>query len=144
MNQGTFAGYLGRDADLRSTQTGKKVAGLSVGVQVGYGQNKSTLWVDGSMWGDRAEKLMPYLNKGQAVVISGEVGIRTYQAKDGTTKATMTCNISQLTLMGGGEKKPVAQKGPGPEAQAASAPQAGPEGAATGPVTTDFDDDVPF
>ena len=52
---------LGRDAELRTTQSGEKVASLSLAFNWGMkGQdgNRPTQWVDGSLWGKRAEVLV--------------------------------------------------------------------------------------
>lgn len=106
MNHGIFAGRLGRDAEMRTTPTGKAVCNFSVGVSTGFGDKKSTLWVDATLWGERAGKLSQYLTKGSSVVIGGDVGIRTYESKkDSKTVAVLTCNVQTLTLMGGREEK---------------------------------------
>lgn len=128
MNTGTFAGYLGRDAEMRSTPSGKQVLNYSVAVSVGFGDKKETLWVACAQWGTNGEKLAPYLVKGTAVCISGDVGIRTYEKKDGTTVAELTLNVQRVTLLGkGGAKAEPAAK---PAAQKAA--------------QNDFDDDIPF
>ncbi|RXJ70759.1 single-stranded DNA-binding protein, partial [Veronia nyctiphanis] len=55
---------LGADAVLRTTPGGQRVASLSLAYSIGYGENKQTQWIDGSLWGNRAEKLVPHLTKG--------------------------------------------------------------------------------
>ncbi len=105
MNYGTFAGRLGRGADLRQGDSpSKSVANFSVAVNVGFGEKKRTLWVGCALWGERAEKLAQYLTKGTAVTVSGDVDLRTYDKKDGTSGAEITCNVQRLTLQGGGER----------------------------------------
>ncbi len=105
MNHGTFAGRLGRGADLRQGDSpSKSVANFSVAVNVGFGEKKRTLWIGCALWGERAEKLAQYLTKGTAVTVSGDVDLRTYDKKDGTTGAEITCNVQRLTLQGGGER----------------------------------------
>jgi len=131
MNYGHFAGRLGRDAESRATPNGKSVCNFSIGVDTGWGENKKTLWVGCALWGERGEKLAQYLTKGTAVAIAGEIDIRTYQAKDGSTKAELTCNVQKVTLLGGGEQKAKVVK-PAPGAQAVPVADA------------DFNDDIPF
>lgn len=105
MNHGTFAGRLGRGADLRQGDSpSKSVANFSVAVNVGFGEKKRTIWIGCALWGERAEKLAQYLTKGTAVTVSGDVDLRTYDKKDGTTGAEITCNVQRLTLQGGGER----------------------------------------
>ena len=64
MNVWIFTGRLGRDAELRTTQSGEKVLGFAVANDVGFGERKQTLWADCSLWGRRAEALAQYLTKG--------------------------------------------------------------------------------
>lgn len=127
MNYGHFSGRLGRDAVTRTTPGGKEVCNFSIGVSVGYGEKKETLWIDCALWGERGKKLAQYLTKGSAVSIAGEVGIRSFEGKNGH-QSVLTCNVQAVTLIGGGERKeaaPPAEK-PAPAAQ------------------PDFSDDIPF
>lgn len=134
MNTGTFAGYLGRDADLKTVGQ-NTVANFSVAVATGWGDKKSTLWVSCAIWGERAQKLAQYLTKGSAVSVSGDIDVRAYKSKDGEARAEMTCNVQRITLQGGrtGERTDSAPREQTPAAAPASAPDKG-----------DFDDDIPF
>lgn len=136
MNTGTFAGRLGRSADLRQGDTPtKSVANFSVAVNVGFGDKKRTLWVGCSLWGERAEKLAQYLTKGTAVTVSGDVDLRQYDKRDGTAGAEITCNVQRLTLQGGGEEKAAADP---PQTMAEKSRAKPPADAG------EFDDDIPF
>src|SRR3569832_916532 len=104
MNTGTFAGYLGRDAEAKAVPSGKTVINFSIGVSTGWGDKKSTLWVSCALWGERGEKLAQYLTKGSAVTVTGDVDVRAYSAKDGTPKAEIQCNVQRVTLQGGKER----------------------------------------
>ena len=144
MLQGTFAGRLGRDAELRSTPAGKSVCGFSVAVDKRNGQDKTTVWIDATLWEKRAEALAKHLTKGTAVVIMGDLGIRQYQGKDGSEKAVMTCTVREITLLGGGSRDEPAQAGY--DAMRARDQQSKPvqSAPATGPSGADFDDEIPF
>lgn len=133
MNQAHFAGRIGRPAELRHTPNGKAVAGFSLAVDERKGGEKSTLWIDCSVWGDRAEKLAGYLTKGTCIAVAGEVGVRTYEARDGGTKSALTCNVRELTLLGGGER--TTERAPEPR-HTPRAPVV--------PVHDTLDDDIPF
>ncbi len=105
MNNSTFAGRLGKDAEVRRTQDGKTVTSFSLAVDEYRGGEKSTLWVDVSMWGDRFEKLAQYLRKGSSVTVSGRAGVREYNGK-----AYLTLSGFDVTLQGGkpeGERRDV-------------------------------------
>lgn len=99
MNTATFAGRLGKDATLRSTAGGDPVLGFSVAVDQRKGKEKTTLWVDCSLWGKRAEALEQYMTKGTTVAVSGEAGVREYQGK-----AYLTLNVREVSLLGGGDQ----------------------------------------
>lgn len=103
MRQGTFAGRLGRDSELKQLPSGKEVVNFVVAVDKGRGDNKETLWVDCSLFGERAAKLQPYLTKGKAVTVTGDIDVRVYLKKDGTAGGTQTLDVQRLTLQGGAQ-----------------------------------------
>lgn len=133
MNTGNFAGYIGRDADLK-TVGDSAVANFSIAVSTYKSGEKGTLWVSCALWGERASKLAQYLTKGSAVSVSGDVDIRTYNAKDGSAKAELTCNVQRVTLQGGGERKEAVAAAPSKAAPLKAAPT----------IDDDFNDPVPF
>ena len=96
-----ISGGIGKDAELRTTQGGDKVAGFSVAVSDGFGSDKRTIWFDVSIWGKRAETLAPMLTKGGKVSVSGDLSTREHNGK-----TYLTVRASEVTLMGGGERKP--------------------------------------
>ena len=101
MNVWTFTGRLGADGELRTTQSGEKVLGFRVANDVGFGERKTTQWVDCSIWGRRAESLAPHLTKGKQVVVSGEVTLREYEKRDGTRGAGLSVRVAEIDFTGG-------------------------------------------
>lgn len=95
----SFHGSLGRNAELKTVGE-NKVTKFSVANNTGYGDKKKTQWIDCDFWGNRGEKLINYLTKGQSVLIYGEIELHEYQAKDGSNKATLRCRVSDLELLG--------------------------------------------
>lgn len=61
---------LGRDAELRTTGNGDTVATLALAFTRRVKGEKLTQWVDGALWGKRAESLAPYLLKGGLVAVT--------------------------------------------------------------------------
>lgn len=130
MNNFCFIGRIGRDAETRSTPQGKQVTSWSVAVDSGFGDRKTTIWVDCALWGDRGAKVAQYLTKGAQVGVSGELGLREYE-KDGATKTSVTLNVANVSLIGGKSDAEPRQKA-APQRQAA-------------PADDGFDDqDLPF
>ena len=122
MNVFNAIGRVGKDAIVRYTQAGKAVAGWSLAVDDGWGQNKQTVWLDCSLWGDRAEKLAPYITKGAQIGVTGSIGTREH---DGKTYVTL--RVQDVTLIGG----KIEPRQTEPARQAA-------------PVADEFPDDIPF
>lgn len=100
MKQICIAGRLGKNPELRRTQGGDPVLSFSVAVDDGYGDRKSTMWFDCSVWGKRASALEPHLSKGMAVAIIGDLGRREHEGK-----TYLAVRVSELTMQGGGEKQ---------------------------------------
>lgn len=122
----TIAGNIGKDASVRSTQAGDKVASWSVAVEERAGQEKRTVWFDVSLWGKRGESLAPYLTKGSKVAVSGDLSTREYEGK-----TYLTVRADQVTLMGG---KPADDRGDSYEPPAPASPA----------PSRDLDDEIPF
>jgi single-strand DNA-binding protein len=89
INRVVLVGRLTRDPEMRTTNTGKNVAEFSIAV------NKKFKPQDGSpdadffrvkAWGQTAEYVTNYLNKGRLVAIDGRIEQRKYQASDGTNR----------------------------------------------------------
>ena len=105
MNVWTFTGRLGADGELRTTQSGEKVLGFRVANDVGFGDRKTTQWVDCSIWGRRAESLAPHLTKGKSVIVSGEVTLREYDKRDGTRGAGLSVRVAEIDFTGGAREE---------------------------------------
>ena len=106
MNVFTATGRLGRDVEVRTTQSGTTVANLAIAVDAGYGDNKKTLWVRGALFGKRAESgLIQYLTKGQQVAVSGELSMSSFQKQDGTPGQSLEMRITEIDLIGGGQQQ---------------------------------------
>ena len=130
---------LGRDCELRTTQSGDAVASLSLAMDYRNGREKATQWVDAALWGKMAEALTQYLVKGKLVCVTlDDVHIEEYPKRDGGTGTKLVGRVSKLELAGGrddGERTaPPAQR---------QAPKPAPKASAS--VFDDMDDsDPPF
>lgn len=97
----TAIGSLGRDSDVRELQNGK-VVNFSIGVSIGFGEQKSTQWIECNRWGDKTG-ISEYLKKGVKVFVSGQPSIVTYE-KDGKTNVSLRLNVSEIELLGDSKK----------------------------------------
>lgn len=98
MNSCVFVGRIGKDSELRKTGD-SNVLGFSVGSNVGYGANQSTMWIDCSVWGKRGETLQQYLKKGTQVTVSGSLSEREYTSKDGSVRKSLSLKVSDLNFV---------------------------------------------
>lgn len=141
--QGFGLARIGRDVELKYTPGGDAVA--SIALAFDYGKKvdgkKSTQWVNGSLWGKRAEALAPYLLKGQQVVVSMEdIHIRTWDRPEGGQGFAMEGRVSSIEFAGSSQQRSLEP------ARATPAPTPAPAARPTPPVDfNDFDDDpIPF
>ena len=129
-----FTGNLGKDAETRNTQGGDKVTSFSVAVKVGFGERQKTQWVNCAFWGDRGEKVAPYLKKGTLVAITGTPSVRAYVPNGGgDPRAELGCSVGQLDLLGSKS-----------EGGSAGDYRAQTSGGGGGAAPDDLDEDVPF
>jgi single-strand DNA-binding protein len=97
-----IVGNLGGDAELRYTKDGKPVLSWSLATDYGWGDNQRTIWYRCSLWGDRAEKLKPYLLKGKALLVEGILTEpQPWQGKDGEWRASLDVTASTVKFVGG-------------------------------------------
>jgi len=86
---------IGRDAVTRYTTAGKSVTGFAAAFDNGWGDKKQTVWLDCSAWGDRWEKVAPYLVKGAQIVVAGNIGTREHEGK-----TYITLDVQDVKLCG--------------------------------------------
>lgn len=109
---------VGRDVEVRRTTNDDAVASVSLAFTYGRKDNegkKPTQWVDGALWGKRAEALAPYLVKGTLVTVTLEdAHTETYRKQDGADATKLTGRITAIDLAGGGEKRATPTPTPAP------------------------------
>jgi len=91
----TLAGNTGRDAEHKTTQSGQELCSFPVAVSVGFGENKSTVWIDVTRWGKGASGLAGILRKGSKVAVCGEMSMREHNGK-----TYLQCRADNVTILG--------------------------------------------
>lgn len=125
----SLAGALGRDAEYRESNNGKGRCQFSVAVNVGYGENKTTIWVDVTRWGEGAKGLANLLRKGSKVAVTGEMSTREHNGK-----TYIQCRADNVTIM----------NAPSGEARAPVDPNNQAMRKEFAPQADNLDDDIPF
>ena len=132
MNKFIATGNLGKDATLGNSGD-KKVINFSIGVSSGYSDKKTTFWLECAKWGENT-KVIDYLQKGQKVLVTGELSQRTWE-KDGRTGTSLCLRCDDIELIG--------SKAPEQQVQAQPAPTSNAAGTVSNAVIED-DNSLPF
>lgn len=89
INNVTLQGKLGKDIDLKYTQSGKAVGTTSIAVDRDFKNangEKETDWVNIVFWGKTAETVANYFRKGDEILVVGRIQTRSYQDNSGGRK----------------------------------------------------------
>ena len=140
INKAILVGRLGRDPEIRYTQSGMAVANFTVATNEKWKDKNSgemqerTEWHRIVAWGKLAEICGEYLSKGRQVYIEGRLQTRDWEDKDGNKRQTTEIVANEMKMLepkdSAGGYKPAAPTGV-PEYD-------GP------PLAADQDDDIPF
>ena len=103
VNSCNFIGRLGRDPEIRYTQSGKAGASFSLACSEKRGGEESTEWVNVVAWEKLAEIAGQYLTKGSLVFISGRMQTRKWQDKEGGTRYTTEIVAREMKMLDGKE-----------------------------------------
>ncbi len=96
MNIIQILGRVGRKPETRFTQSGLKVTSFSLAVNVKKGGQEETVWWRVTVWGDRFDKMLAFVDKGSALIVIGEMAKpNIYTDKNGTPQVglEMTADI---------------------------------------------------
>lgn len=140
---------IGRDCEVRFLPNGDAVTNVSLAFNHGKQDQdgkRPTQWIEGVLFGKRAETLAPMLTKGsQHVFHMSDLHIQTYQKNDGTEGVKLAGRIDDVELTD-------RRDAPAPQIQQAT--QQRPQAPAQRPAPRqaprpasgfdDMDDDVPF
>lgn len=132
MNNITVAGQLGKDSELRATNSGENV--LTFSVADSQGKDRDSIWWSCSLFGKRALSLQQYLSKGQAVTVSGSVTQRKYTDKQGVERTSFDVRVNDVALQGSRRQEESPSQAPRQAAPAAKASSG----------FADMDDSIPF
>jgi single-strand DNA-binding protein len=101
-------GNLGRDAELKYTQSGKPMVLFSLAVSTGLGDNAQTEWFNVAKASEGMDKLVEYLKKGKTVLVEGRLKTKVREGDDGKKQYFTTLWADSLTLIadGTGGSKP--------------------------------------
>jgi single-strand DNA-binding protein len=104
-NKVQLIGNLGNAPEVKTTESGKKLARFSVATNESYRNTKGekvteTTWHNLVAWGKVADIAEKYLNKGSEVAIEGKLINRSYTDKDGNKKYITEVQVNELLMLG--------------------------------------------
>lgn len=100
-NRVQLIGHLGSDPEIKTTETGKKMARISIATNESY-KNASGEWVKDTqwhqlvVWGKLAETLAEKLHKGMEAVVEGKLIHREYIDKTGAKKYVTEVQVTDI------------------------------------------------
>ena len=102
VNKIILVGHAGRDPEVRETQSGSKVASLSLATnhRVGIGDDaeERTEWHRLTLWNRLALFAEEYVSKGDRVYVEGRLEYDAFE-RDGVTIPTAEVHVRELVLL---------------------------------------------
>jgi single-strand DNA-binding protein len=102
LNKAMIIGNLGRDPEMRYTQSGQAVTQFTVAVNRNYKDangewKEETEWFRVVAWAALAERTAEYLRKGRKVYVEGRLQTRTWEGQDGQKHYTTELIANTVT-----------------------------------------------
>lgn len=99
MNQLTIMGHLGADPEVRFTSSGQKVTTLRVAENQRRGGKDETLWWRITIWGEHLDKMISFLKKGSAVIVTGEMAKpEIYNDREGQPQISLNMTAHHVSF----------------------------------------------
>lgn len=107
-NRVQLIGHLGQDPELKTIDSGKKVARFTLATDDGYknsdGQKvNETTWHNIVAWNGLADLSEKFLKKGRKVAVEGRIVYRSYEDKKGVTKYITEIILNDLMFLDSGK-----------------------------------------
>ena len=104
-NKVQLIGNLGKNPEIITLDSGKKLAKFSIATNESYKNAKGekvedTQWHNVIAWNKTAEIVEKYLVKGNEVAIEGKLTTRNYEDKDGIKKYITEIIVNELLMLG--------------------------------------------
>lgn len=104
VNKIILVGNVGRDPEVRETQSGRKVAHTSLATNrwstAGGEEGERTDWHRITFWNKQAQFAQDYLTAGDRIYVEGRLEYDSYE-RDGVTIPSAEIHVSELVLLRG-------------------------------------------
>ena len=107
VNKVILVGNLGKDPEVRFTNTGSAVANFPIATSEQWNdrdgkRQERTEWHNIVVWGKQAESCGQYLAKGRQVYVEGSIRTRSYDDKSGVKRYVTEIVAQRIQFLGGG------------------------------------------
>lgn len=107
-NRVQLIGHLGQDPELKTIDSGKKVARFTLATDDGYKNSEGqkvneTTWHNIVAWNGLADLTEKFLKKGRKVAVEGRIVYRSYEDKKGITKYITEIILNDLMFLDSGK-----------------------------------------
>ena len=111
VNKVIIIGRLGQNPEKKTTPTGKSLINISVASSEKFKNNNGeyivkTEWHRCTCWGQTADFVNKYLNKGSLVYVEGKLQTRKWQDKNRNDRYSTEIQVNQLTPLGSKKDNP--------------------------------------
>lgn len=103
-NKVQLIGHLGKNPEIKTIESGKKVARLSLATSETYKNQQGekvteTQWHNLTAWGKLADIVEQYTTKGSEICIEGKLTYREYTDKEGIKRNFTEIVVNELLLL---------------------------------------------
>ncbi len=104
-NRVHLIGHLGQDPEIKTLESGKKVANFTIATNDSFKNNEGqkveeTTWHNIVAWNGLAERAARYLKKGKEVAIEGRIVYKSYEDKKGMTRYVTEIVLNDMLFVG--------------------------------------------
>lgn len=118
VNKVILVGHLGKDPEVRVTQSGISIANANIAISERYKKQgewqEQTEWVRLVFWDKLAEIAEKYLGKGSKIYVEGKLRTRNYE-KEGQTHYMTEIHVQDLVMLDGKEQSSGTQRSAFPD-----------------------------
>lgn len=104
---------IGNVGSVRFARAGEtQVLNISIATSRKLGEREFTDWVAAKIWGERASKLAPHIQKGAKLLLRGRPEAKGFQKRDGNVAGELVVHINELEFLSGKSKPSQAEQAP--------------------------------
>ena len=106
MNIVVLSGRVGKTPEVRTTPSGTKAVSFSIANdRKDKSGNKITDWFNCTAWGNTADFIEQYVDKGSAIEVTGSLQTRSWETEDGQKKTIYFVLVDKVNCSVGNTKK---------------------------------------